>query len=356
MDKAVLLCWCLRDVSVLCRCCLGDAWVMSRWCCGIFSFLSYVSDVLYRTAGNCFAIAGHVSSENIDRNCMKLPVGFAHGFHPSSLVMVPRMIAFHTCGGLIDHFWERKPQFDLLTKSYQYTLDLQACIWTLFMMPKSPKDELSRGLHPWFQRPPFAYEWTAKWVTGVIPPVSGVVIPVILYYTPTYLYLVGALLVEKKYILRLKNNSDCCDGWKNCEIQVEVGSFSHDELYKNRCLARLDHQSVKVKGFHSFIVLNPASGPATAIGQSLDRRWGGSRDRCQNIPVKQWNRLDFWFLRQSFWFVVLDMCLAPKSGKEKTHQIFVWWVAMFAALEGWLFTEMTRPAFKLAQAVYLCRL
>lgn len=32
MDKAVLLCWCLGDVTVMSRCCVGDVSAMLGWC------------------------------------------------------------------------------------------------------------------------------------------------------------------------------------------------------------------------------------------------------------------------------------------------------------------------------------
>ena len=154
---------CHRDVSVLCRRCLGDVslmlwyflflvicfWCVVPYCRKLFCYCR--TCVFWKYRQKLHEIASRV--------CRRFPpIKFSYGAQDDcipSLTLVNEHKE-HTCGGLIDHFWERKPQFDLLTKSYQYTLDLQVCIWTLFMMTKAPKDQLSRGLHPWFQRPPFA--------------------------------------------------------------------------------------------------------------------------------------------------------------------------------------------------------
>lgn len=199
------------------------------------------------------------------------------------------------------------------------------------MMTKSPKDELSRGLRPWFQRPPWSYapnKWSSDTSYTILYP---------------YLYLVGALLVEK---IEIKEQLRLLWWLKKLWNPVEVGSFSHDELYKKQVFRQIGPsicESQRVSQLHFF--WNPASGSGTAIGQSLDRRWGGSCDWCKSIPVKQWHRLDFWFLRK-FLICGTGRVLSTEIRKRKD------WSDFCLVSCHVLFTEMTRPAFNLAQAVY----
>ena len=112
-----------------------------------------------------------------------------------------------------------------------------------------------------------------------------------------YLYLVGALLVEK---IEIKEQLRLLWWLKKLWNPVEVGSFSHDELYKKQVFSQIGPsicESQRVSQLHCFKSCFRSSNCYWSIARSTMGRqpWLMSKHET----VKQWNQLDFWFLRQS---------------------------------------------------------
>ena len=122
--------WCLGVVSVLSRRCLGDVSLMLWYF--LFLVICFWCVVPYCRKLFCYCRTCVFSKyrqklhEIASRVCTRFPpIKFSYGAQDDCIPSVRSVNKHkkHTCGGLIDHFWERKPNLI-------YLRNLTNILWT----------------------------------------------------------------------------------------------------------------------------------------------------------------------------------------------------------------------------------